>query len=148
MSARARYDRVWGQREARSMQRRVGSGGWWIALVLACAPALAHHSFAVFFQTDKTIEVTGLVTEFQFSNPHGLIRLTVKRPDGATETWTAETNSPSILTRRGWSKDTLQTGETITVRGWPARNGARYLRMQNALRNGQLIGKPYGSTED
>ena len=130
------------------MRRR---GGWyacWVVLALATVPALAHHSFAVFFQTDKTIEVTGIVTEFQFRNPHGLIRLTVKRPDGGTEQWTAETNSPSILVRRGWSKDTLSAGETITVQGWPARNGSRYLRMQNALRGGRLIGKPYGSNED
>ena len=117
-------------------------------LALLGLPVQAHHSFAVFFQTDKTIELTGVVTQFEFKNPHGLIRLTVKRADGGTEVWNAETNSPSILARRGWTKDTLQLGETITIQGWPARNGSRYVRMQNALRNGQMIGKPFGSNED
>jgi hypothetical protein len=83
---------------------------------LACAGAFAagqaysHHSFAVFFQTDKTIAVTGVVTEFRFSNPHGLIRLNVATQDGGTESWSAETNSPSILTRRGWTKESIKPG--------------------------------------
>jgi hypothetical protein len=108
----------------------------WAATLLG-GSARAHHSFAVFFQTDKTIAVTGVVTEFQFKNPHGLIRLTVTRPDGGVEEWTAETNSPSILARRGWDKQTLKPGEKVTVQGWPARNGTRYLRMQSALRAGR-----------
>jgi len=137
------------------MRRRAGRAwvvecamlvGWMLA---AGQPAEAHHSFAVFFQTDKTIAVTGTVTEFQFKNPHGLIRLTVKRPDGATEVWTAETNSPSILAMRGWDKQTLKPGETVTIQGWPARSGARYLRMKDALRaDGTRIGKPFNSNED
>lgn len=120
-----------------------------IAAVAGSGPASAHHSFAVFFQTSRSISVTGVVTAVEFSNPHGLIHLTVKRPDGTLETWTAETNSPSILARRGWSKDTLKPGETVTVKGWPARNGARYLRMQSAYwADGRLIGKPFNPNAD
>jgi hypothetical protein len=122
---------------------------WWLWLSWGLAgPLAAHHSFAVFFQTDKVISVTGTVTEFQFKNPHGLVRLTIPRADGTSEVWTAETNSPSILVRRGWTKETLQPGETVTIQGWPARNGAHYMRMQNALRGGQIIGKPFNPNED
>ena len=122
---------------------------WWLWLSWGLAgPLAAHHSFAVFFQTDKVISVTGTVTEFQFKNPHGLIRLTVPHPDGTTEVWAAETNSPSILVRRGWTKETLKPGETVTIQGWPARNGAHYMRMQNVLRGGQIIGKPFNPNED
>jgi len=120
-----------------------------VAGLLASIGAQAHHSFAVFFQTDKTISVTGVVTEFEFKNPHGLIKLTVTDKNGGTEVWTAETNSPSILVRRGWSKTSISPGEKVTIEGWPARNGSRYLRMQRALRaNGQLIGQPFGQNED
>src|SRR5579871_892724 len=105
-----------------------------LMMSLSAPIAFGHHSFAVFFQTDKTISVDGIVTEFRFSNPHGLIRLDVPTKDGHTEVWTAETNSPSILVRRGWSRDTLKAGERITVEGWPARNGSHYLRMQKAIR--------------
>lgn len=120
-----------------------------LACALACACAQAHHSFAVFFQTDKIIAVTGTVTEFRFSNPHGLIRLEVAAKDGTTAVWTAETNSPSILVRRGWSKSTLTPGEKVTIEGWPARDGSRYLRMQKVTRaNGEVIGKPFEPNAD
>lgn len=120
-----------------------------LAGVAGPGPASAHHSFAVFFQTSRSISVTGVVTAVEFSNPHGLIHLSVTRPDGALETWTAETNSPSILVRRGWSKDTLKPGDKVTVKGWPARNGARYLRMQNAYWvDGRMIGKAFDPNAD
>ena len=76
-------------------------------------------------------------------------RKLARGPDGAVETWTAETNSPSILVRRGWSKDTLKPGDKVTVKGWPARNGARYLRMQNAYwADGRMIGKLFDPNAD
>ena len=120
-----------------------------IAGLAGAGPVLAHHSFAVFFETGRSISVTGVVTAVEFSNPHGLIHLTVTRPDGTLETWTAETNSPSILSRRGWSKDTLKPGQKVTVQGWPARNGSRYLRMQNAYwPDGRMIGKKFDPNAD
>jgi hypothetical protein len=120
-----------------------------IAVSLLPTAAFAHHSFAVFFQTDKVIEVKGVVTEFQFSNPHGLIRLDVMGKDGAKEVWACETNSPSILVRRGWTKESLKPGDKVTVAGWPARNGARYLRMQKVTRdNGEVIGRPFDPNAD
>jgi len=110
--------------------------------------AFAHHSFAVFFDSQKSISLTGVVTEYKFVNPHGLIVMQVKNSDGAAEQWKIETNSPSILRRRGWAPDTLKAGETITVEGWPGRNDAHYARLRAAKRaNGEPIGKPFG-TED
>lgn len=111
-------------------------------LVLAVAlPVAAHHSFAVFFDEARSVSVTGVVQEFQFRNPHGLIRLAVKGDDGKESTWKAETNSPSILERRGWRRDTLKAGETITVEGWPARDGSNYLRLRAARRaDGTVLG--------
>ena len=109
--------------------------GWCWALFLATAmPALAHHSFAVFFDQERTVTVTGVVQEFQFRNPHGLIRITVKKSDGTEETWKAETNSPSILERRGWTRTSLKFGDEVIIDGWPARDGTNYLRMRSVKR--------------
>jgi hypothetical protein len=114
-----------------------------VPLVLACAcgVAAAHHSFAVFFDTDSQLRnVTGVVKEFRFSNPHGVLTLAVKQ-GGHEILWRAETNSPSILRRRGWSQDSLRVGETITVEGWPARDGSNYMRLRSATRaNGEPVG--------
>ena len=118
--------------------------------VLAAVPvaALAHHSFAVFFDGSKNITLTGVVTEFKFVNPHGLIVLQVKNKDGVAEEWKVETNSPSILRRRGWAPDSIKAGETITIEGWPGRDNPHYARLRLAKRaNGEPIGRPLGVEE-
>jgi hypothetical protein len=113
-----------------------------LVLSLAARVATAHHSFAVFFDTDSQLrKVTGIVKEFRFTNPHGIVTLAVAE-GGRQVIWRAETNSPSILRRRGWSSDSLQVGEKITVEGWPARDGSKYLRLRSATRaNGEPVGK-------
>lgn len=113
------------------------------ALILTVAgnSAFAHHSFAVFFDTDSSLrKVTGVVKEFRFTNPHGVVTLAVT--EGNHEViWRAETNSPSILRRRGWSPDSLHVGDRVTIEGWPARDGSKYLRMRSATRaNGEPVG--------
>lgn len=114
------------------------------ALMLTLAGAAgAHHSFAVFFDTDaQLVKVTGVVRDFQFRNPHGVI--TVAVPAGHAEvTWRAETNSPSILRRRGWTPDSLHVGDKVTLEGWRARDGSRYIRLKSAwLPDGRPVGQP------
>jgi hypothetical protein len=117
-----------------------------LAAALIPAAALAHHSFAVFFDEQKSVTITGVVTQFKFVNPHGVIVLQVKNKDGALEEWKVETNSPSILRRRGWAPDSIAAGETVTIEGWPGRNDAHYARLRSAKRaNGEPIGKPFGT---
>jgi hypothetical protein len=108
-------------------------------------PAGAHHSFAVFFNTDaQLVKITGVVRDFQFRNPHGVITLTVPKGKGQI-VWRAETNSPSVLRRRGWTPDSLHVGDAVTLEGWPARDGSRYIRLRSArLADGHLIGQPVG----
>jgi hypothetical protein len=112
------------------------------ALLLGAGlPAVAHHSFAVFFDEANTVSVTGVVQDFQFRNPHGIIRLAVKASDGSEQVWKAETNSPTILERRGWSRSSIKPGETLTIEGWPARDGSKYIRLRAARRaDGTMVG--------
>ncbi len=114
-----------------------------MAFLMTCTVAVGHHSFAVFFQTEsKLAKVSGVVQEFHFTNPHGIVTLAVKQ-GGKEVTWRAETNSPSILRRRGWTQDSIHVGDTITIEGWPARDGSRYMRMRAATRaDGTPIGTP------
>jgi hypothetical protein len=100
-----------------------------IGLALGAPAALAHHSFAVHFVDDRTIEVNGTVSAFRFSNPHGVLSFDVKKDDGTVEQWRAETNSPSVLRRRGWTKDSLKAGDSIRIVGFPSRDGTPYMRI-------------------
>lgn len=118
-----------------------------LAVILAALPpgaALAHHSFASFFYPNKQVKITGVVTEFRFTNPHGTIALKVKGSDGKTEIWRAETNAPVVLMRRGWSRHSVVPGETITIEGWPSRDGRNYVRLRAAYdAHGKVIGMPF-----
>jgi Family of unknown function (DUF6152) len=116
-----------------------------VAAALLAGTARAHHSFAVFFNTDtKLVKVSGVVRDFQFRNPHGVITIVV--PEGHTQiTWRAETNSPSVLRRRGWTPESLHVGDKVTLEGWPARDGTRYIRLKSAtFQDGRLVGQPVG----
>jgi len=116
-----------------------------VALLLGQAPALGHHSFAVFFDSNKIVKITGKVTDFRFTNPHGTIGLEVTGPDGKVEKWAAETNAPVVLMRRGWSKDSVKPGDTITIEGWASRNGKPYVRLRGAFdASGKQIGQSFG----
>lgn len=114
------------------------------AVALVSVAAHAHHSFAVFFDDDKgLVKVTGKVTEFSFRNPHGLIRVEVIE-NGKKVEWKAETNSPSILERRGWKRDSLKPGDKIVLEGWRARDGSRYMRMRKVtMADGTPVGIPF-----
>jgi Family of unknown function (DUF6152) len=102
-------------------------------LALWSAQAAAHHSFAVHFVADKIVSVSGVVTEFSFRNPHGIITLKVEGKDGAADEWKAETNSPNILRRRGWTEASIKPGDRIKVEGYPSRDGSRYLRLYRVI---------------
>jgi hypothetical protein len=96
-----------------------------LALVAgAAAPALAHHSFAMFdFQASKT--VTGTVEQFDWTNPHTFIWLEVPNDKGVTERYGFEGMSPNYLGRRGWSKSTLKPGDKVTVTFHPLKDGSK-----------------------
>jgi uncharacterized protein DUF6152 len=98
-------------------------------VLLAAAPVFAHHSFAVHFVADKLVTVQGVVTEFSFRNPHGMLLVTAKAADGAEQHWKIETNSPNILRRRGWTETSIKPGDSVTVEGYPARDGSHFMRV-------------------
>ena len=102
-----------------------------LGLVLLCTTVQAHHSFPVHFVPDGEVTVSGVVSSFRFANPHGVLELTVINEQGEMESWRAETNSPSILRRRGWSKESLKAGDEVTITGWPARNDDYYMRIRS-----------------
>ena len=116
------------------------------ALIFFASAAHAHQSFAVFFDASKDVTITGKVTAFRFTNPHGTIVLGVTDAQRRVREWRAETNAPAVLTRRGWTRSSLKAGDEITIEGWPARDGKPYIRLRRAVDgNGRLVGTaPFG----
>ncbi len=93
-----------------------------VMLLLLSFGASAHHAFDAEFSRDLPIELEGVVTRVQWSNPHARVYIDVTGEDGNTVNWNLELASPNMYMRQGWGKDTLQEGETVMVTGWRARN--------------------------
>ena len=93
-----------------------------VALLLVSAPVMAHHPFAAEYDKDKTVHVMGTVAKIDWSNPHAVLQVDEKTPDGHMNSWTFELGGPNALKRRGWTQATLKNGDTVTVDGWMARD--------------------------
>jgi hypothetical protein len=93
-----------------------------LAAVIA-APALAHHSFAM-FDADKTVELNGTVKEFQWTNPHSWLQVMVTDDKGVTKEWSLEMGSPGGLARNGWRPKTVVAGDKVTVSIHPLKDGS------------------------
>jgi len=105
----------------------------WSGLLLAfvCGTAAAHHSFNAQYDADKPQTLTGEVIRVQWSNPHIYYYMSVKDEAGQATEWAIEISAPNALFRQGWRKDTLKPGDTVTVEGFLARNGANQLNGRN-----------------
>jgi hypothetical protein len=119
---------------------------FFVALVLAAGAATAHHSAPVFYKVNERTTISGTVTEFRFTNPHAILKFEVVAADGEKQQWTAETTSPSILRRRGWSQESFEPGEKVKLEGMPSLDGSYLMRITRAWReDGTEIGVPPGT---
>lgn len=101
----------------------LAAGGLGAGLALAALPAAAHHSFAMFDQR-KVMTLEGTVAEFQWTNPHSFIEMDVPQAGGSgTQRWSIELNSPNNLKRQGWTRTALKSGDKVTLRMNPLRDG-------------------------
>jgi phosphoribosylformimino-5-aminoimidazole carboxamide ribonucleotide (ProFAR) isomerase len=94
-----------------------------IAVLAVTGTAFAHHGAAA-YDMAKPVTVKGVVTDFQFINPHVLITIDVKGDDGSVQKWQGELTSPNHLARAGWTKSTIKLGDTITLMGAGAKSGS------------------------
>ena len=100
-----------------------------LALFAVSVTTLAHHGTAN-YDTEKSVSVKGSVTDFQFVNPHVLIYMQAKDASGKTINWQGELTSPNRLSRTGWKKDTIKSGDVITITGYPAKSGSPEIWIQ------------------
>ena len=96
-----------------------------VAGMLFAGAAVAHHSFSAEFDAAKPIQLTGIVTKVEWTNPHVWFYINVKDETGKVTNWGAEMGPPHGLQRSGWRRETLKIGEVVTVAGSLAKNGSK-----------------------
>ena len=94
------------------------------AILVGSVPVEGHHSFAAVFDANDPIDLTGTVTKVEWMNPHTWIYIDVENERGEIENWGLELGGPNRLMRQGWTRNSLQVGDVVTVVGFRARNGS------------------------
>jgi hypothetical protein len=111
-----------------------------IAVAMYAIPAVAHHSFAM-FDAEKEMTLQGTVKDFQWTNPHAWIMLSVDK-QGEPEQWAVEMGGPNNLARQGWQSQTLRPGMPVTLVIHPLRdgtNGGQFVEV--TLPDGKRLGR-------
>jgi hypothetical protein len=93
-----------------------------IAFFAMSVPVLAHHGTGT-YDSAKSVTLAGIVTEFDFTNPHAAMFVDVKDENGKVVNWAIEMNSPGVLARAGWTKRMFKYGDQITITVRPAKAG-------------------------
>jgi hypothetical protein len=111
-------------------------------VIASSAPAIAHHSFAAEFDSNKQVTLKGHVTKVEWTNPHVWFYLNVKKADGTVENWGFEMGPPHGLQGRGWTRTTMKLGDEIEVNGSLAKNGSKRVNARAVVMvsTGQRLG--------
>jgi hypothetical protein len=99
-----------------------------LSAIVASRPLLAHHSSSS-YDMEHPVNMRGVVSNMEWTNPHVFIYLDVKDDSGNVEQWRIEGNSPNMLVRAGWKKEMIKTGDQLAVNGAPAKNGSKVMRL-------------------
>jgi hypothetical protein len=93
-------------------------------LLMSALPVFAHHSFAAEYDASKPVDLKGVVTKVEWTNPHARFYVDVKDENGKVTNWNFELASPNVLTRNGWTRHSLKEGDMIEVQGAMAKDGS------------------------
>jgi len=86
----------------------------------------AHHSFSRDYHEDQSTSIEGVVEDFQYRNPHAILRVRAAGPQGAEVSYAAEWAGAGRLGRQGITAETLKPGDVVRVTGSPGRVAADY----------------------
>ena len=107
------------------------------------APALAHHSFAM-FDSDKTLTLAGTVKEFEWVNPHSWMHISIQdAATGKSSEYSFEMGSPGQLGSKGMKADSVRPGDKVTIRFHPLKDGTHGGQyMSVTMADGKVWGNP------
>lgn len=103
-----------------------------LGLLVFSHASIAHHSDA---GIDDLSEITleGTVTEFRWRQPHVFLAVDVVE-DGQAVNWDIQLIALNILSRQGWSRDSLVPGDEVVVTANPGFDGKPYAKLLSIVR--------------
>jgi len=111
-----------------------------VGLVMVCAPVFAHHGSRVSYDLDKPVTMKGTVTSLLWQNPHVFLSYNVKDDAGTVTDWGAEmAETPHQMTLRGWTKNTLKSGDEVILTVFPSKAGTPRGLLSKLVLNDKMI---------
>ena len=107
-----------------------------VACLVVAGAAFAHHGWSD-YDASKTLNLTGVIQESKYSNPHGVIRLQVEGEKG--KTWLCILAPTSRMTKRGLTAEMLKEGMKATVVGYPHRERPDEMRAERITVEGKTV---------
>src|SRR5437867_980057 len=104
-----------------------------LVMVLFPERSLPHHSFTAEYDSTRLMQFMGIVTKFEWTNPHARFYLDVKDGRGAVTNWNFELGTPILLRKLGWKPDSLKIGEQVSVEGYLAKDGAKMANARKVI---------------
>lgn len=126
------------------------------AVLVAAAPAFAHHGGGT-FELNKTVSFSNAkLTKLEFLNPHGWLYFETTEADGKTQKHRCEMRSAHVLRRSGWSPELFKIGERVDITASPDRVDPASCYLQTILfpngtrmdRYGQYVKAPEGGLKE
>ena len=94
--------------------------------------AHAHHSSAL-FDTTKEITLEGVITKFDWRNPHVYMAMRVAEADGSQVEQDIEAGASSVLLPLGLTSESVAIGDRVTVRANPSKSGPGHMVLGREL---------------
>ena len=111
-----------------------------VALTFSGA-AWAHHAARQVYE-GKSITLMGVVTDYEWANPHSVLSVAVKDNQGKVEEWHAEILPPTEMLRAGWTKESVKPGDEVTLTGRPGKYSQRILWLESLVTSdGKKLGR-------
>lgn len=108
-----------------------------LMLSVFSAQVFPHHSFAI-YDGENPMTLSGIIREHRWINPHAAVVLIVTSEDGTEKDWVLDQGPVNMLSRQGWTRNTLQPGDRITVEFDPLHSG----QPGGLLQNWEFVDKP------
>ena len=116
-------------------------------LLFTAIPPSAHHAFGSEYDANKLVTVSGIVTTFEWTNPHALLYIDGKDAEGKAGSWKFEMGSSGALESGGWKRTDLKNGDQITVDGYAAKDGRNVANVRTVkLADGRKLFGGFQST--